>query len=261
MKTSYLNIRTALFICDIVCIIASIIFIHQIEMQKNADSESEMLDVIENLTEENTALREKMAEGAVLLEKESQVVYDMQYYLLKSSEIKEKILEAESGYEELETCYQIRMYIDSIAAQVDATNGSSSYIDRYFRIEKGELEAIVNDYTIEEEFESFPIAIEESETLLPIGEKIWLRYGAGDADELPLGLFVQNPTVDIGYQNIRAGMTLYDIKRELSVDERIFNFDGTSNYYVYYEDASYGYYYISVDGRENPTILYIEPKQ
>ena len=32
-------------------------------------------------------------------------------------------------------------------------------------------------------------------------------------------------------------------------------------FYLLYEDDSYRYYYISINSRDNPTIIYIEPKQ
>lgn len=246
MKNRYLYIRTAVFVCDIICIIASFILCCQMRRQKDADLETEMTAAIESLKEENNALRENMKENID--------------FLLQMNEIEEKMKEAESEYEALETSYQIRMYIDSIAAQLGAEKGSSNYLDRYFRIEKGELEAIINDYSGEKKCESFPMAIEESELFLPIGEKMWIRYGAESADKIPVGLVIQNPTVDIGYRNARAGMTLYDIKRELSGEERTYTLDGTINYYLHYEDGVYDYYYISVDGRDYPTILYIEPK-
>ena len=256
MKNKLFYIKKFLLICGIVCVVLDFIFLYQIITQKselleyyqnmarqNGLSESEMTSTIESLTEENAALYS-----------------DVQEFLLRSQELEEVMSEGESWYEASETVYHIRQYIDSVSAQIYAENGSSEYIDRYFRVEKGELQAIVNDYDIAEEIEAFPIMLAESETLLPIGEKVWLRYEAGNGSNFPLGLFIQNPTIDIGYENARAGMHMWEIKGSIMQELERVSLDWGDIYYRRYEDDSYRYYYLSVGDRDNPAILYMEPR-
>ena len=199
-------------------------------------------------------------ENTILSEREKTIISDIQDFILKHKELEDKINEAKSWYEATEIVYKIRQYIDSVSAQIDTDYGSSEYIDRYFRVEKDELHVILDDYEIEEVTESFLITIKEPEILLPIGDKMWLRYGDESGDGLPIGLLVQNPTVDIGYQNARAGMFLSDIKSSFSTAEiECADCDWGKLYYLLYEDDSYRYYFISIDSRDNPAILYIEP--
>ena len=254
MKNKLFYIKKCLTVCGIVCVVLDFIFLYQIITRKNelieyyqsiawqnGLLESEMTATIENLTEENAALYS-----------------DVQEFLLKSQELEEEMSEAESWYEASETVYHIRQYIDSLSAQIYAENGSSEYIDRYFRVEKGELQAIVNDYDIAEEIEAFPITLAESEILLPIGEKVWLRYEAGNGNNLPLGLFIQNPTLDIGYGDARAGMHMWEIKGSITQELERVSLDWGDIYYRRYEDDSYRYYYLSVGDRDKHSILYIE---
>lgn len=251
----FFYIKIFLLTCDIVCIILGIGFFNQIRAikeQQNKLFEAEMTAAVESLMEENTALSER----------EKVITSDIQDFILKHKELEEEINEAKSWYEATEIVYQIRQYIDSISAQIDTDYGSSEYIDRYFRVEKDELRVIVDDYDVGEETESLPIVVQASDTWLPIGEKIWLRYGDGSRDSLPIGLLVQNTSVNIGYQNVRAGMFLSNIKSSLpSAEVEFADYDWGKLYYLLYEDDSYRYYYISIDSRDNPTILYIEPKQ
>lgn len=254
LKTTHimLYIKICLFICDIVCIILGIVFLSQIMTRQNELLESEMTDKIESLMEENT----------VLSEREKAITSDIQDFILKHKELEEEINEAKSWYEATEIVYKIRQYIDSVSAQIDTDYRSSEYIDRYLRVKKDELRVILDDYEIGEGTEYFPIAIQEPDILLPIGEKMWLRYEDGSEDSLPVGLLVQNPTIDIGYQNVRAGMFLGNIKSSLPTTEvECGDYGWGKLYYLLYEDDRYRYYYISIDSRDNPTILYIEPKQ
>ncbi|MCM1232910.1 MAG: hypothetical protein NC489_22520 [Ruminococcus flavefaciens] len=247
MKNRYFYVKICLFICDIVCIALSIVFFFQIMTQQRGLSETEMTVAIENLMEENTTLQERGTE----------MISDIQKFTLNAKELDEKIREAESRYEEVKSYYQIKLYIDSVQAQIDVENGSSEYIDRYFRIEKEELCAIVDSYDI-----GRPIIEGEAGMRIFVGEEMWLRYGTEVGDNLPIGLIIQNPTVDIGYQNARAGMLLKDLERILpDAEEKFLSLEYAGIYYLQYEDDSYSYYYMAIDSRDYPTILYIEPKQ
>ena len=263
MKNKLFYIKKCLFVCGIVCVVLDFIFLYQIITQK-----SELLEYYQNMARQNGLLESEMTatieslteENAVLSESEKEITSDIQEFLLKSQELEEEMSEAESWYEATETVYHIRQYIDSLSAQIYAENGSREYIDRYFRVEKGELQAIVNDYDIDEEIEAFPITLSESEILLPIGEKVWLRYEAGNGNNLPLGLFIQNPTLDIGYGDARAGMHMWEIKGSIMQELECVSLEWGDIYYRRYEDDSYRYYYLSVNGRDNPAILYMEPQ-
>lgn len=246
MKNKFCCIKIYLLICDIICIILSVLFFCQIRAQKNVFLQIKVMPG-ESLTKKNN--------NFVELE---ETAFDIQDFFVKSKELEEELNEAEGRYDDMETVYQIRQYIDSISAQICTESRSSEYIDRYFRLEKGKLQEIVNDYNIVAESELFPAMIQESEMILPVGEQMWLRYEAGTDNGLPFGLLIQNPIVDIGYQNARAGMSLSDIKRSYPTGEKYSSLDWGDICYLLYEDDSYQYYYISVN-RNNSAILYIEP--
>ena len=141
MKDKYHYIKICLITCDIVCIVLGFIFFLQIMAQKNKLLETEMLVMLEKLTEENTDL----------LEREKKITTDIQKFILDSKKLEEEIREAESKYKDLETKYQIKLYIDSVSTQINVVNGSNESIDKYFRVEKEELQAIVEQYDIGKE--------------------------------------------------------------------------------------------------------------
>ena len=247
MKNSSSGIKKCIFACDIVCVLLSFFFFYQIMEQKDALFEIKMASAVERLVEENT----------VLSEREKEITYDIQEFLLRSDELEEEISEAESRYEEVEKDYRIRQYIDSAAMQIDTDYGSSVYIDRYFQIEKEELYDVINSHDIDGDL----ISVQESSMEIFVGEGMWLRYGVGIEDNLPLGLIIRNPNVNIGYKNARAGMLLRDLEKEFpAVEEKFIHLGYAGIYYLQYEDNSYMYYYIGIDDRDYPTILYIEPK-
>lgn len=247
MKNKCLYIKKCIFVCDIVCSLLSFLLFYQIMEQKDALLESKMKAAVESFMEENT----------VLLEWKKEITFDIQEFLLKSKELEEEISEAESRYEEVEKNYQIRQYIDSAAMEIGADYGSSVYIDKYFQIEKEELYAIVNSHNIG----GCLINMQESDMEIFVGEGMWLRYGVGIEDNLPLGLIIRNPTVNIGYRNARAGMLLRDLENEFPVvEEKFIHLGYAGIYYLQYEDNNYMYYYMAIDDRDYPTILYIEPK-
>ena len=92
MKNSSSGIKKCIFACDIVCILLSFFFFYQIMEQKDALFEIKMASAVERLVEENT----------VLSEREKEITYDIQEFLLRSDELEEEISEAESRYEEVE---------------------------------------------------------------------------------------------------------------------------------------------------------------
>ena len=74
MKDKYHYIKICLITCDIVCIVLGFIFFLQIMAQKNKLLETEMLVMLEKLTEENTDL----------LEREKKITTDIQKFILDS---------------------------------------------------------------------------------------------------------------------------------------------------------------------------------
>lgn len=247
MKKGCSYINMCIFACDIVCILLSFLFFYQIMEQKDVLLEAKMIAAVESLVEENN----------VLSEREKEITYDIQEFLLRSEELEEEICGAESRYEEVEKNYRIRQYIDSAAMQIDKDYGSSVYIDRYFQIKKEEVYDVINSHDIEERL----ISVRESGMEIFIGEGMWLRYGLGLEDNLPLGLIIRNPNVNIGYKNARAGMLLRDLEKEFpAVEDKFIHLGYAGIYYLQYEDDSYMYYYIGIDDIDYPTVLYIEPK-
>ena len=209
---------------------------------------------LRNMSKEDVA----NTEVDVTYEFANNVLETVQYYLEQDEAIQQQIDETENKYTELEIAYNKKMYLDSIVAEMDKTNGSTAYLDRYFRIEKDKLQEIVYKSDVSGELAAEFSGAQTRSDFLPVGEKIWLRY---DGDNIfPEGIMIQNPLINVGYKDAKIGMTLSGIQ-ELIPNSEIKIVNDVYYYgYVRFEDENYFYYYIKIFEYRNSTILYVQPK-
>lgn len=247
MNSKHKYLKRALLVCDIICVLLGIVFCDHIIMQKAE------LEELSSLEEATSKLED---ENRNLYNKSYKLLTDIEYYIKEEEKIREQIQNVDKEYSELEKKYNLKLYIDATAAGLNKENESTDYLEKYFRIEKEKLQVIINESDVSEELKAdFPTG-EESGLLLPVGEQVWVRYG--DTDNLPIGLVIQNPTLDIGYKDIRAGMKLgYEID---SSNSKMEQFDFGSVRYVLYEDDKFYYYYVEIEDFTQGAILYIAQK-
>lgn len=235
-------IKIWLCICDICCVVFGCIFMYQIVTQK--------------------AEYEKKTQINDILKQESKILYDMgnifvqvKNYKREYEEINQAIKDMDKQYQEMEMFYNKKLYLDSIVNQMDRINGNTLYIDRYFEIEKEELLKILSQKDNNVELDGTLSDCEEYGLLLPIGNKIWIRYK--DDDNLPIGIVILNSIIDVGYPNVKLGMSLSDIKEMISdYKEGTVILKNSNIYYILCQDSKYIYYYVAIENNCS-TILYI----
>lgn len=169
------------------------------------------------------------------------------------------VLEAE--YTKQQKAYDTKIYLDEIVAQLDRENGTKIGIERYFKIEKKELEEILEKTDCADRLEAeFPDASYWGD-LLPVGDKIWVQYDTGrPQNTLPAGLVIENPLVSLGYKDARAGMYLFDIQKmypDSQVEEA--RSEWRDIRYLRYKDDAFVYYYVAISEYGDAAILYITP--
>ena len=224
MNKRHTYIKKGITAIDICCILMSLIFLFQIKEQ----------------------------------EKEEKDIADINRFLQDSEEIQMAVDEAKIAYNEAENRYKIRLYIDALETTFDKSVMSHNYIDKYFMVEKQELQEIITKVKVEERFAQPFDRGGEWDGLLPIGDGIWVRYE--ENAELPCGLMVQNPLIDIGYKDAKAGMSIMDIKGLFpSIKEERKDMEWGSVYYLNFEDEDYSYYFFEISRGGESTILYIMP--
>ena len=232
--------RCALIFCSC-CIMFSLVLLAQIQEQKR------QIQTLQHLKKETAETAQMSEDGRQFLwtyEKNGQAV----------KELEERLTALQSYYDK-------GVYLDSLAIELDRENESKSCIQRYFKIEKGELEKILGETDASDQLKAnFPDA-EEWGYLLPAGDGIWVQYDADDPQNaLPTGVVIQNPLVDIGYKDARAGMYLYDIKDRYpgsAVEEAVLE-RGIVRY-IRYADDEFMYYYVAVNDFGDAVIVYIVP--
>lgn len=237
-------VKRIIFLCDVCCILAGAVFgiqmiVQRAELKAIANERKAASEIICTLEEENAGL-----------------ISDVEAYFQEDKVIRAKIHDAEEDYAILEKDYNMRQYIDATAAALDRENGSTDYLERYFRVEKEELQAIINKSGIADALKPGFTVGKEFGSLLPVGEQVWLRYD--NDDNLPIGLVVQNTALDIGYQDLKVGRTLdFDIPGE----RKKVQYDFGTVSYVLFEDEAFYYYYVELEAFSQETILYVTKKQ
>jgi hypothetical protein len=157
--------------------------------------------------------------------------------------------------------YKKGVYLDSIAAELDHEIGSKAYISRYFQVQKEELQSILDASNLSAGLDAVFPGAEAWGELLPVGDKIWLRYSVDSfPDDFPEGVVIQNPALPVGYREIRSGMYLFDIEEKYP-DSKVewYSSEGENFRYLRYEDDVYSYYYIAIPAYGDSTITYITP--
>lgn len=256
MEQRFTHIYRCFMAVNAICITLSIIFCRQIAMQQE-EAQAKERQVSEMTIQADTHMREFLSEYT----ETRQNLERMQDFLSEYTEIQQKYDAEKTVYDELETDYRKELYLDSIAIKLDHESESKTWIDRYFRIKKEELHKILDESEISVKLAAAVPEQEAEDELLPVGDKIWLRYRKeGLNDDPPVGLVIQNPTVDIGYKDVRAGMYLFNIEAE-GTDAKVEWADTQWGHFGYlrFEDDSYIYYFVAIAAYGDCTILYIEP--
>lgn len=257
MNRKVLYVKAAIFILDMVCICLGVRSILKTEQFKQDQ-------VVSELEKENKRLEKE--QDRILWELQKTGLFVQRY-----DEIQLAIEECQKEYQELESMYNTKLFIDERSARIYGDREENPYIERYFHIEKDEI----RNLTDIEGYEVLPDTEQEGE-FLPAGEKIWLRY---TGDTFPSGLLIRNPEINIGYHGARVGMQLYIMKgkvpgaeegktdvnseklKYLKPDDPWRNFDVPCDVtvrYLKYEDKHYDYYFLDIDGMQ--TFLYIAKK-
>ncbi len=250
--------RGAAVVC-VCCLICSLVFLVKIQEQER---QIQTLQDLQTETERSRLQSE---------EENTRIVSQLKEELAQTAqepENKRKLQKSEQAIEELEeripalqSYYDKGVYLDSLAAQMDRENGSKSCIERYFKIEKGELEEILGKTEVSDQLKAdFPDA-DKWGYLLAAGDGIWVQYDVEDSQNaLPKGVVIQNPLLDIGYQDARAGMYVFDIEErypDSAVEEARLEW-GTIRY-LRYADDEFVYYYVAIDDFGDAVMEYIVP--
>lgn len=255
------SIERCLIAVSIVCIVLSAVFAIQIQMQKEEIQRIERVE-IQWAEEAVSAKAELKEENRILLEEVNSIAADAHGFVQEYRRNRQDIERVEAKYAEQKIAYDKKMYLDEIVAELDRENETNVLTERYFKIEKEELEEILGEKDISEKLNAeFPGADYWGD-LLPVGDRIWVKYDTDHPQNiLPIGLVVENPLLDIGYKDARAGMYLFDIQ-EMYPNTEVENaeLEGSRIRYLRYEDNAFLYYYIAISDYGDATILYISPR-
>lgn len=252
MRRFYTTMKGCLIVIDILCIILSLHFIFQIK----SGNEQYMRKQKDSLT---------AYEGQnIALSKALERKYKEQEDFVKAyGDIQEKIDEAGEVYVELKKIYGIKTYMEDTGAKLYQDSDSNVYIERYFKMEQGELQ--------EKDVDKIFPPLEESENygnFLAVGDGIWLRYEDLKEESLPIGIVITNPQVPIGYGQARAGMLFWKLKGILEDESKVreveqkVSLEGVEGQSLCLEDNHYFYYFLSINGGQwsENAILYITKK-
>lgn len=243
--------------CLTVCTILNI----QIAIQKKQIQAVEYAqERIQQLEEEE---KENIAYAELKREKLSQAVEyaigDMQDFLREFKETSHGVQYRREENEALKIGYDKRFYLDTVVLELDRENGSNNYMERYFQVDKASLEGFLGGLQWEEELGAPFYEVEKWGELLPVGDQIWNLYAVESSpDSVPMGVLIQNPLIDFGYKEARAGMKLPDIQETYPEAAKTDNnLSGENFHYLEYQDERYRYYYVTVDYSSNCTVLYV----
>lgn len=263
MDSYHKNIKRCHILVCILCLLSGIILTVKIQVQK------EDLQRIEQEKNQQAQLAEETAKAVAKLQEENRKLSeetahmeeDMQSFIQAYEKNRQEIERVETEYTEQQKAYDTKIYLDEIVAQLDRENGTKIGIERYFKIEKSELEAILEQTDCSESLMArFPDASYWGD-LLPVGDKIWVQYDTGrPQNTLPAGLVVENPLVNLGYKDARAGMYLFDIQKmypDAQVEEARLGWRDIR--YLRYKDDAFVYYYVAISEYGDAAILYITP--
>lgn len=263
MNSYHKSIKRCHILVCILCLLSGIILTVKIQAQK------EDLQRIEQEKNQQAQLAEETAKAVAKLQEENRKLSeetahmeeDMQSFIQAYEKNRQEIEKVEAEYTQQQKAYDTKIYLNEIAAQLDRENGTKIGIERYFKIEKSELEEILEQTDCSESLMArFPDASYWGD-LLPVGDKIWVQYDTGrPQNTLPAGLVVENPLVNLGYKDARAGMYLFDIQKmypDAQVEEA--RLEWRDIRYLRYKDDAFVYYYVAISEYGDAAILYITP--
>lgn len=250
MKLKYKYLKYLFMLVDTCCLIPSILFCVQI-MESSEQLQAKERRTVTKITVENQVLSDNL----------DRVSASLQKFINEYEQIQQEIVTVKKRYDELEVNYKKGVYLDSIAAELDHEIGSKAYISRYFQVQKEELQSILDASNLSVGLDAVFPGAEAWGELLPVGDKIWLRYSVDSfPDDFPEGVVIQNPALPVGYREIRSGMYLFDIEEKYP-DSKVewYSSEGENFRYLRYEDDVYSYYYIAIPAYGDSTITYITP--
>lgn len=263
MNSYHKSIKRCHILVCILCLLSGIILTVKIQAQK------EDLQRIEQEKNQQAQLAEETAKAVTKLQEENRKLSeetahmeeDMQSFIQAYEKNRQEIEKVEAECTEQQKAYDTKIYLNEIVAQLDRENGTKIGIERYFKIEKSELEEILEQTDCSESLMArFPDASYWGD-LLPVGDKIWVQYDTGrPQNTLPAGLVVENPLVNLGYKDARAGMYLFDIQKmypDAQVEEA--RLEWRNIRYLRYKDDAFVYYYVAISEYGDAAILYITP--
>lgn len=263
MNSYHKSIKRCHILVCILCLLSGIILTVKIQAQK------EDLQRIEQEKNQQAQLAEETAKAVAKLQEENRKLSeetahmeeDMQSFIQAYEKNRQEIEGVEAEYTEQQKAYDTKIYLNEIVAQLDRENGTQIGIERYFKIEKSELEEILEQTDCSESLMArFPDASYWGD-LLPVGDKIWVQYDTNYSQNMrPVGLVVENPLVNLGYKDARAGMYLFDIQKmypDAQVEEA--RLEWRDIRYLRYKDDAFVYYYVAISEYGDAAILYITP--
>ena len=173
-----------------------------------------------------------------------------------SEETQQANSEADMQYREMEKFYNKKLYLDSIAAKMDQVNGSTVYIDRYFRIEKEDLTECGKVGFLNGHFGG---------VIFQIDQGMWLQYSSDNVNDLeeellPRSLIITDDSMNLGFMDARAGMNFEEIQENAyagEIQEGFMYHWEEKVYYIQYSDEYYEYIFLSnnQDGRDSELIV------
>lgn len=256
--------KMIIMVFDICCLTLCTILNIQISIQNEQLQAGKHVERrIQQLEQENEAnIAELDREYDNLADKAVKLKESMRKYLNKYDDARQEKKNGKQVYEDLKVEYDKRLYLDTVMLELDEENGSHGYVERFFKTDKKSLQETLAQTQWEDELGAkFPEAEDWGE-LLPVGDQIWNLYEKDSTpDSYPKGVLIQNPLIDFGYRDARAGMNLLDIKDRYPTsrkeDKRLA--DGKFRY-LQYEDDGYRYYYVTLDHCADYTVLYVTHK-
>lgn len=255
------TVKTGIMVLDICCLTLCTVLNIQIAIQK------EQLQIGGYVEEQMQLLeKEKRANLVKLEDKNSQLtenackmIKSEGDFLDKYDDVRCQTEEGERQYEVLKSEYDKRLYLDTVILDMDEEKGSHEYVERYFKIDKKSLQEVLEQTQWEKELGAQFLETEKWGELLPVGERIWNLYEKDSSpDSYPQGVLIENPLIDFGYKDARAGMNLLTIKDKYPAFYKEDKSLSDGNFrYLQYEDERYKYYYVTVDHCVDCTVLYV----
>lgn len=260
-----MNAKDKIIICMMVfiicCLTVCTIFNIQIAIQKKQIQAvayaQERIQQLEEEERENITYSERKREE--MTDSADYIVGDVQDFLREYEAISHAVQYRQKENEALRAGCDKRLYLDTVILELDRENGSSDYMERYFQVDQASLEDFLSSFPWEEELDAPFYEAEKWGVLLPVGDQIWNLYAAdSSSDSAPMGVLIQNPLIDFGYKEARAGMSLSDIReRYPEAAKTDADLSGGNFHYLEYTDRRYRYYYVTVDYSSNCTVLYV----